>query len=358
MKLLIEPNTALFKDSDFPAAMFSNIPAEWPGQEITDRKSRAGNREGAGGTRMSLVDEQLLYAVYFAPRGKNRILNLGHLISQRHISATDRLIGLIGDAGAGKSLLIRGMFPGLELTNDDEGLYIRPLPILRDTGGAFFSSHTYHIDARFEWAFTQMHELAEAVKRAIDQNKRVVIEHFDLLYPLLGMNAEILIGVGEEVVVTRPNIFGPLPRDIYEIVFKSIKYRKMTHTAEDLTCKVLEEEFGFSHKQVHSDVRHGFVLEFAHKPVLDIALVEKKVEEYIQKGLDVCYADENHISIGGSDTFHCTGPRIHVKNTSEIENFQLIKEFKYDPISKSYALIGLVGPERAADVSDLNTLSL
>ncbi len=87
---------------------------------------------------MSLVDEQLLYAVYFAPRGKNRILNLGHLISQRHISATDRLIGLIGDAGAGKSLLIRGMFPGLELTNDDEGLYIRPLPILRDIGDAFF----------------------------------------------------------------------------------------------------------------------------------------------------------------------------------------------------------------------------
>lgn len=176
---------------------------------------------------MSLVDEPLLYAIYFAPRGKSRILNLGHLISQRHINATDKLIGIIGDAGAGKSLLIRGMFPGLELTNDDEGLNMRPLPILKDIDRSFFTSHTYHIDARFESAFTQMHELADAVKRAIDQNKRVIIEHFDLIYPMLGMNAEILIGVGEEVIVTRPNIFGPLPHDIYEIVFKSIKYRKI-----------------------------------------------------------------------------------------------------------------------------------
>ncbi len=307
---------------------------------------------------MSLAHEQLLYAVYFAPRGKSRILNLGHLISQRHISATDRLIGLIGDAGAGKSLLIRGMFPGLELTNDDEGLNIRPLPIFRDTDRAFFSSHTYHIDARFELAFSQINDLADAVKRAVQQDKRVIIEHFDLLYPVLGMNAEVLIGIGEEVIVTRPNVFGPLPKDISDIVFKSIKYRKMAHTAEDLTCKVLSEEFGFSHHQVHSDVRHGFVLEFTEKPNVDIEVVENRVKEYIKKGLAVGYMDENHIHIGDSDNFHCTGPRIHVRNTGEIENFQLIKEFKYDLISGVYALVGLVGSERAIDIDDLNKLSL
>ncbi len=307
---------------------------------------------------MSLAHEQLLYAVYFAPRGKSRILNLGHLISQRHISATDRLIGLIGDAGAGKSLLIRGMFPGLELTNDDEGLNIRPLPIFRDTDRAFFSSHTYHIDARFELAFSQINDLADAVKRAVQQDKRVIIEHFDLLYPVLGMNAEVLIGIGEEVIVTRPNVFGPLPKDISDIVFKSIKYRKMAHTAEDLTCKVLSEEFGFSHHQVHSDVRHGFVLEFTEKPNIDIEVVENRVKEYIKKGLAVGYMDEKHIHIGDSDNFHCTGPRIHVRNTGEIENFQLIKEFKYDLISGVYALVGLVGSERAIDIDDLNKLSL
>ncbi|MDF2985926.1 MAG: lantibiotic transporter [Eubacterium sp.] len=307
---------------------------------------------------MSLAHEQLLYAVYFAPRGKSRILNLGHLISQRHISATDRLIGLIGDAGAGKSLLIRGMFPGLELTNDDEGLNIRPLPIFRDTDRAFFSSHTYHIDARFELAFSQINDLADAVKRAVQQDKRVIIEHFDLLYPVLGMNAEVLIGIGEEVIVTRPNVFGPLPKDISDIVFKSIKYRKMAHTAEDLTCKVLSEEFGFSHHQVHSDVRHGFVLEFTEKPNIDIEVVENRVKEYIKKGLAVGYMDEKHIHIGDSDNFHCTGPRIHVRNTGEIENFQLFKEFKYDLISGVYALVGLVGSERAIDIDDLNKLSL
>lgn len=307
---------------------------------------------------MSLAHEQLLYAVYFAPRGKNRILNLGHLISQKHISATDKLIGLIGDAGAGKSLLIRGMFPGLELTNDDEGLNIRPLPIFRDTDRAFFSSHTYHIDARFELAFSQISVLANAVKRAIEQDKRVIIEHFDLLYPFLDMNAEVLIGIGEEVIVTRPNVFGPLPKDIYDIVFKSIKYRKMAHTAEDLTCKVLSENFGFSHHQVHSDVRHGFVLEFAEKPDIDIDKVEAMVREYINKGLEIGYSDENHIKIGDNEKFHCTGPRIHVRNTGEIESFQLFKEFKYDLISKVYALVGLVGSERAVDMDDLNKLSL
>lgn len=303
---------------------------------------------------MSMVDEPLLYAVYFAPRGKNRILNLGHLIAQRHISAADKLIGLIGDAGAGKSMLIRGLFPGLVLTNDDEGLNTRPLPILKDIDDAFFSSHIYHIDIRFESAFTQMHVLADAIKRAISQDKRVIIEHFDLIYPLLGINAEVLIGVGEEVIVTRPNIFGPLPVDISDIVIKSIRFRKMAHTAEDLTCMVLEEEFGFPHKQVHSDVRHGFVLEFEDKPDIDIAAVEKSVNGYIQRGLDVRYADEKHICIGSSVLYHCTGPRIHIGNTSEIEGFQLVKEFKYDPISKLYALIGLVGSEKIIDINDLN----
>jgi hypothetical protein len=203
-----------------------------------------------------------------------------------------------------------------------------------------------------------MHVLAEAVKNAIHNGKRVIIEHFDLIYPFLGLNGEILVGIGEEVIVTRPNIFGPLPEDIAKIVFKSIKYRRMAHTAEDLTCKVLEEHMGFKHSQVHGDVKHGFVLEFQEKPKLDICLVEEMVKEYIKNRLDVCYLDECHISIGSEEKYHCTGPRIHVRNTGEIENFQLVKEFKYDPIAREYALVGLVGSERALDISDLNKLCL
>lgn len=307
---------------------------------------------------VSLVHEALMYAVYFAPRGKKRLLNLGHQLAQRHLSPLDKLIGFIGDAGAGKSLLIKGMFPGLELTNDDEGVNVRPLPLLKNIDKGFFYSHTYHLDIRFESAFTQMYELVDAVKNAIDQDKRVIIEHFDLIYPFLGLNAEILIGIGEEVIVTRPNIFGPLPQDIANVVFKSIKYRKMAHTAEDLTCKVLEQEFGFKHPQVHSDVKHGFVLEFPHEPDIDIAEIERRVKEYIDNEVDICYLDDNHIRIGNGEEYHCTGPRIHVRNAGEIENFRLIKEYKYDPISKVYALVGLVGDERAADINDLNKLTI
>lgn len=305
---------------------------------------------------VTIIQESLMYAVYFAPRGKQRLLGLGHQLAQRHLSALDRLIGFIGDAGAGKSLLIKGMFPGLELSNDDEGLNIRPLPLLANMERGFFTSHTFHVDIRFESAFTQMYELAGAIKKAVEEGKRVIVEHFDLIYPYLGMNAEILIGIGEEVIVTRPNIFGPLPEDIVEIVFKSIKYRRMAHTAEDLTCKVLEDDFGLAHCQIHSDVKHGFVLEFNEKPGFDIAEVEKKVKAHIDKELDIYFLDETHIGVGEDDRFHCTGPRIHVRNTSEIENFQLIKEFKYDPMTRTYALVGLVGREKAVNINDLNKL--
>ena len=55
------------------------------------------------------------YSVYFAPRGARRMLAIGRQIAQQHLDAQDRLIGLMGEAGSGKSLLIKGMFPGLNL---------------------------------------------------------------------------------------------------------------------------------------------------------------------------------------------------------------------------------------------------
>ena len=56
--------------------------------------------------------------------------DLGMQIAQQYLSPFDKLIGIIGEAGSGKSMLVKGMFPGLELTNDDEGVNVRPLPIL------------------------------------------------------------------------------------------------------------------------------------------------------------------------------------------------------------------------------------
>jgi hypothetical protein len=304
---------------------------------------------------ITLLQEALMYSVYFAPRGRKRLLNLGHQISQRYLSPLDNLIGVIGDAGAGKSVFIKGMFPGLELTNDDECINVRPLPLLDGVDNGFFSSHTYHIDVRFESAFTQMYLLAEAVKTALEHNKRVIVEHFDLLYPYLKMNAQIIIGIGEEVIVTRPSIFGPCPKDIADIVYKSIKYRKMAHTAEDFTGLVLEKELGFEHCEGHNDIRHGFVLEFDNKPDIDIEDLEKRTKNLINKNLDICYVDDNHISIGDTK-FECTGPRIHLKNSSEIEHFKLIKEYKYNPITKSYALIGTIGIDYDISINELNSL--
>lgn len=291
----------------------------------------------------SLIGEQLMYASYFAPRGRNRMYILGEQLGERYLSPLDRLIGIIGDAGAGKSSLVKGMFPGLELTNDDDGVNIRPLPLLKNVDKGFFSSHTYHVDIRFEMAFTQLHVLAEAVQKALAHGKRVIVEHFDLLYPLLERNADVLIGVGGEVIVVRPTVFGPFPKEIFNVVTKTLRYRKMAHTAEDLTTRVLVNDYGAILEFGHRDVHHGFVLEYPMLLDVDLREVEKKVKGIIAEGLDVCYSDEGHIRIG-SDIWVCSGPRTHVRNTQEIEGFRLLHEYKYDPKSKTYLIIGVVGP--------------
>lgn len=292
----------------------------------------------------SVMHEQLMYASYFAPRGRNRMYVLGQQISERYLSPLDRLIGVVGAAGAGKSSLIKGMFPGLELTNDDEGVNLRPLPLLKNIDKGFFTCHTYHMDMRFELAFTQIHVLADAVKQALSHGKRVIVEHFDLLYPALEMNADVILGIGGEVIVVRPNQFGPFPGEIVDVSTKTLQYRKMAHTAEDLTSSILLKDYGATLTFGHRDVHHGFVLEYPTLIDVDLKEVEKKVKRIIDEGVNVCYSDEGHIQIG-EDSWACTGPRTHVRNTDDIENFRLLHEIKYDAKSESYLIIGLVGPK-------------
>jgi len=298
------------------------------------------------------IHEYLMHAAYFAPRGKARIIELGRSISIRYLDPQDRLIGLIGDAGAGKSLLIRGLFPGLELTNDDNGINVRPLPLVRDADEGHFKAHTYHVDVRFETAFTQPWVIAEAVRKAVSSDRRVVLEHFDLLYPVLDINAEVLIGVGEEVIVTRPGVFGPMPKDIADIVFKSLGYRKMAHSAEDLTAMVLAE-MGISKPEAHSDIKHGFVLEFDEKPEIDLDDLERRVLKLIEENEVIDYFDERNIRIGCTP-WGCTGPRLHVRRTGDIKGFRLLKEFIWDPIEKLYILAGLVGEDIKSEILDEN----
>ena len=279
---------------------------------------------------------------YYAPRGAHRMYSLGKHLAQMYLSPNDKLIGIIGEAGSGKSALIRGMFPGLELTNDDNGVYVRPLPILdQDHGFAFFSPHTYHLDIRFENGFTQMSVLAEAIAEALDNGKRVVVEHFDLVYPHLRANANLLIGIGEQVLLSRPTIFGPEPNEIKQAVYESLHYRLMAHSAEDI-CEMFIDEFDVN-RCGHDDVRHGFAIYFPDiKPSFDIAEVERKVNEIIAQDVPITYVDDSHISVG-DNVQPCDGPRFHVKRTGQIENFHLMNHLIYDRFKNRYLLVGCVG---------------
>ena len=279
---------------------------------------------------------------YYAPRGAQRMYALGQQLAQMYLSPNDKLIGIIGEAGSGKSALIRGMFPGLELTNDDNGVYVRPLPLLeQDTGFAFFSPHTYHLDIRFENGFTQMTVLADAIAEALDKGKRVIVEHFDLVYPLLGANANLLLGVGEQVLICRPTLFGPEPDEIKKEVYKTLHFRLMAHTAEDL-CEMYMDSFDMD-RCGHDDVKHGFAIYFPEtKPDFDIVELENKVKAVIAENLPITYVDDHHISVGNK-IHSCSGPRIHVGSTGQVENFHLMHHFLYDRFKRRYLLVGCVG---------------
>jgi len=302
---------------------------------------------------MNISIEQLRYATYFAPRGRIRLQNLGNQISQKYLQPTDKLIGVIGDAGSGKSLCIKGMFPGLELTNDDDGINVRPSPLMRDYQNANFRAHTYHIDVRFELAFTQLYELVDAIKAALKENSRVVVEHFDLVYPSIGKNGDILIGIGEEVIVVRPNLFGPEPEDVRSTVFKSLRYRRMAHSAEDLLVHILDNEYHLV-CDGHGDVKHGFILSFTKKPRISLAVLEKKVKQLIKKDLSITYLDPTHIKIGTDIVQYCTGPRTHVTHTAQIENFRLLDEYIYDEQRECYDMVGMVTEETIRDIHSIN----
>lgn len=294
---------------------------------------------------MPLPHDYLIKSVYFAPRGRKRIHELGAHLTWRYLSAEDNLVGVIGDSGAGKSVLIRGMFPGLELTNDDEGINVRPLPLLHHFETGFFEHHSYHLDMHFEQAFSRPPLLAEAVHKALREGCRIIVEHFDLLYPILKMNAHILAGIGQEVIIVRPGLFGPFPEEIKAQVFRSLHYRRMAHSAEDITQLALEK-LGVLPPDGHGDVRNGFVLYYNRRPPAELAEVAALVRETIRRDLTINPAGNCGITIGESSRY-CTGPRLHVRSTGQIENFRLEKEYLRDPLTRIYSIVGRVGQEEA-----------
>ena len=290
------------------------------------------------------IKDTLIYASYYAPRGRKRMYILGSQLSKTYLYPSDLIIGVIGSEGSGKSTLIKGLFPGLELTNDDEGVNLRPCPLFTFSEDDFFSGHTFHLDIRYEMAFRQKYEIVDAINRALACERRVVIEHFDLIYDQLGYNAQVLIGIGEEVRVYRPSVFGPSPLAVKKRTEENLRYRLMTHTAEDLVQFILGRDHNFVPTELHSDVRHGFVIGFPEKPDIDLVQLEQKVLQIIQENIPITPDKGDHIR-AGDELIHCSGKRIHVKSTGEIENFRLLKDYIYDKISNQYLIVGIVGRE-------------
>jgi hypothetical protein len=300
--------------------------------------------------------ETLVYATYYAPHGRIRLYDVARELSAKFLLPNDLLIGIIGAEGSGKSTLIKGLFPGLELTNDDDGINVQPTPLYHFSPEDPFSGHTFHIDVRYELAFHQIYEIVEAVNNAISHHRRVIIEHFDLLYGALGYNAQVIFGIGEEIIVARPTVFGPFPKSIKSIVHRTIKFRRMAHSAEDLTYHIIKRQYQYVLASGHSDVKQGFVLTFPHKPDIDIAELERKVLAVIAQNVAITAVGEDRISIG-ADAMPCTGTRTHVASSGMIENYRLLKDFKFDPITKEYYLVGLIGKKQVVGYENMIDIS-
>lgn len=300
------------------------------------------------------MHELMLYSVYFAPRSDKRMIFLGKALAHRHLTPTDRLIGIVGDRNTGKTALIRGMFPGLELNDRDPDP--DELPDLRVTSTGFFNKHTYHVVIANEYTPDQLEQIAEDMRVVIDSGKRLVVENFERIYEYLEINAELLIGVGGEVIVTRPDVFGPEPQDIASNVYKSFIYRKMAHTAEDLTDLVLSQTFGINQPHSHGDVKHGFIMQYETKPDIDLPALAKGVQALIDKDAEILPIGEKTLLIDGQYRRNCSGVMLHVKRAGEITHFRLLKEIKYDPFQNRYLLVGLVGDKTSRD-DDLNYIT-
>ena len=104
---------------------------------------------------------------------------------------------------------------------------------------------------------------------------------------------------------------------------------------------------------IHDDVRQGFILSFQNKPDIDLADLERFVNEQIAKDLSVSLVDIDHISIGDS-VISCTGPRMHVTSTGKLKKFKIVDHFIEDIKTGRWLLVGVVGDNVQGKIGDLN----
>ncbi len=131
----------------------------------------------------------------------------------------------------------------------------------------------------------------------------------------------------------------------------------MAHSAEDITSYILARDYNYTPTELHSEVKHGFVIVFTEKPDFDIRELEQKILDIIHRDVKIQALDGEYIEIDG-EKIYCTGKRIHVQSSARIEKFRLVKEFKYDPISKRYLLVGIVGKEQIYGFNSLPPMNI
>ena len=72
--------------------------------------------------------------------------------------------------------------------------------------------------------------------------------------------------------------------------------------------------------------------------------MEKKVRNVIARDIEIAPGEGDHVLFAGQP-FYCTGKRCHVKRSGQIERFRLLKDYKYDPMTHRYMMVGIVGQE-------------
>ena len=115
-----------------------------------------------------------LYNFFFAPRGNRRVMELGRKITQMYLNPFDKIIGIIGAKDSGKSMLIKGMFPGIQMVESDDEFDILNMPLLNAEDVGFYTPRTFHVDVRSARKYVSLEEIAKAVHNVIGMNKRVI----------------------------------------------------------------------------------------------------------------------------------------------------------------------------------------
>ena len=50
------------------------------------------------------------------------------------------------------------------------------------------------------------------------------------------------------------------------------------------------------------------------------------------------------------------GTRTHVRRSGDVENFHLLKEFRYHPIAREHMLVGIVGSPEPAGYEEISSV--